>query len=215
MTEHQRILANLKQIADGVVALFGKNCEACVHDLSSLDNSLIYIQGSVTGRKAGAPATDLLVKRLQESTSAAQEAASYTSTTKDGRSLRSSTTLVRDSQGDAVAAFCINFDTTEFYNAHQALLPFLGIQAAETGAGGEVFATSMEETIEAMFTQAVAEIGRHPATMTVSERRRLIRILQDQGTFKLKGAVEEVATHLGVSKFTVYNYLKTPAATTA
>ncbi len=43
MTEKDRILSNLETVAEAVVNLFGKNCEACVHDLTDLHNSLTYI----------------------------------------------------------------------------------------------------------------------------------------------------------------------------
>ena len=64
MTDKECLFQNLHHLADAVVAMFGRNCEACVHDLTTLHNSLAYIRGAVTHRKPGAPATDLLVKML-------------------------------------------------------------------------------------------------------------------------------------------------------
>jgi predicted transcriptional regulator YheO len=208
MTEHESIFDNLKSVADGIVALFGKNCEACVHDLTSLQSSLIYIQGNVTHRKPGAPATDLLVKLLEGSENGGRNMHNYKTTTKEGRSLKSTTTILRDSAGTPVAAFCINFDTSTFYNAYQAFLPFLDVQEKEQSHGNETFAHSVNETVTALFMQAVDEIGLHPTTMTVSEKTEMIHLLEQSGTFKLKGAVEEVASLMGVTKYTVYNYLK-------
>ena len=125
MTEKEYIFSNLQRLADAVVFLFGKNCEACVHDLTSLQNSLVYIQGDVTHRKPGAPATDLLVKMLKQNFSQAEDRHNYKTTTTDGRSLKSTTTFIRDSTGRPLAAFCINLDTTDFFNASKALLPFI------------------------------------------------------------------------------------------
>ncbi len=50
---------------------------------------------------------------------------SYRTTSSEGWPLKSTTALIRDEGGRAIAAFCINLYTTEFYNAGQALLPFL------------------------------------------------------------------------------------------
>jgi predicted transcriptional regulator YheO len=44
--------------------------------------------------------------------------------------------------------------------------------------------------------------------MNVDEKTSLIGQLEENSTFLLKGAVEQVARMMGVTKFTVYNYLK-------
>jgi predicted transcriptional regulator YheO len=208
MTEKECIFINLQRIADAVVSLLGKNCEACIHDLTLLENSLVYIQGDVTGRKPGAPATDLLIKMLQQNSGKALDKHNYKTTTADGRSLKSTTTFIRDAIGKPLAAFCINLDTTDFYNASQALMPFINIQENNHQARTETFAHSAGETVEALFFHAVEDIGKHPATMNVDEKTELTRRLEENGTFLLKGAVEQVAQMMGVTKFTVYNYLK-------
>ena len=208
MTEKESILNNLQKIADAIVSLLGKNCEACIHDLTLLENSLVYIQGDVTHRKIGAPATDLLMKMLQKNSRKAEDMHNYRTTTTDGRSLKSTTTFIRDKTGNPLAAFCINLDTTDFYNASQALLPFINILENNHQASTETFTHSAGETVEAIFFQAVEEIGKHPTTMNVDEKTQLTRQLEENGTFLLKGAVEQVAQMMGVTKFTVYNYLK-------
>ena len=44
--------------------------------------------------------------------------------------------------------------------------------------------------------------------MSMEEKIQLVRILEDQGVFQIKGVINQVALLLGVSNFTVYNYLK-------
>jgi predicted transcriptional regulator YheO len=113
-----------------------------------------------------------------------------------------------DSTGRPIAAFCINLDTTDFYNAGQALMPFINIQENNRQTNTETFAHSAGETVEALFVHAVEKIGKHPASMNVDEKTLLIGQLEENSTFLLKGAVERVARMMGVTKFTVYNYLK-------
>jgi len=208
MTEREAILQNLRQLADGVVAMFGRNCEACIHDLDQLDNSLIYIQGDITGRKIGAPATDLLVRILNREKETGKNMWHYSTISGDGRNLKSTTTLFRNSSGKPVAAFCINLDTTDFYNACQTLMPFIPQENTAPTVNTETFTHSMAETVEALFHSGVEEIGHHPATMKVAEKTALIRYLEENGTFQLKGAVDQVANLMGVTRYTVYNYLK-------
>jgi len=72
----------------------------------------------------------------------------------------------------------------------------------------ETFALSINDTIDALFEQAVSEIGKQPPTMSTDEKMRVVNALEREGTFKIKGAVNQVALKLGVSNYTVYNYLK-------
>ncbi|MFH0783772.1 MAG: PAS domain-containing protein [Pseudomonadota bacterium] len=213
MTDKECVLQNLQSLADAIVAMFGRNCEACVHDLTALHRSLVYICGDVTHRQPGAPATDLLVK-IVNSQDRSGTVHSYRTISNDGRSLKSTTTVIRDGEGHAVAALCINFDTTEFYNAGQALLPFLSLPEVDPPTkSAETFAHTTGETIEALFQNAVQEIGKHPTTMNSDEKKRLVAALDTDGLFQFKGAVEPVARMMGVTRFTVYNYLKKIRAT--
>ncbi len=208
LTEHQQIFQNLRQIADAVHALFGPNCEVVIHDLSDLQKSLVYMQVDVTGRTVGAPATDLLTKLLQQSPDKCDHHHNYKSVTSDGRCLKSATTIIKDSKGKPVAAFCINLDTTEYFNAIHALLPF--IHDLETGKypSKETFADSPADTIRTLFVRAVEEIGKQPGAMSIEEKTRFIEMMKQSGVFQFKGAVEQVAGLMDVTKCTVYNYLK-------
>ncbi len=107
-----------------------------------------------------------------------------------------------------IGAFCINFDTTEFFNAAQAISPFYCTENSSNHVNEETFAKSVDETIDALFGQAVVTIGKLPATMTTDEKTHLIEQLERHGVFNLKGAVEKIAAMTGVTKYTIYNYLK-------
>jgi predicted transcriptional regulator YheO len=209
MNERERIFTQLQQIGDSIVAMFGKNCETCIHDLTDLHHSLIHINGAVTGREIGAPATDLLVKLLENAKGRPEDLHNYRTVSGDGRTLKSSTIFISDSSDKAIFAFCINFDTTEYFNASQALQQFLVTEQQEHPAdSSETFAQSPSETIEALFQQAVLEIGKQPATMSTEEKTDLVEILERNGALQFKGAVEQIALLAGVSKYTIYNYLK-------
>ncbi len=207
-SEKEQILRNLRQSADAIHALFGPNCEVVIHDLTDLQKSLVYKQGNITDRKLGAPATNLLIKLLQQGASSGGHCHNYKSVTPDGRCLKSTATIMYDSGGNAVAALCINLDTTSYFNAIQSLLPF--IHDLETGIypSKETYSNSAEDTVRTLFGQAVEEIGTQPDAMSIDEKTRFIATMKNNGIFQFKGAVEEVATLMDVTKCTVYNYLK-------
>jgi len=208
MTEKEQIFQNLKQVADAVQGLFGPNCEVVIHDLADLQQSLVYMKGDVTGRKVGAPATNLLATLLQQTPEGKDKLQNYKSVTADGRSLKSATTIIRDSKGNADAAYCMNLDTTQFFNAIQALLPFIHDLESGIYPSKESFADSPGETIKTLFVKAVEEIGVQPAAMSIDEKTRFIEQMKQSGVFQFKGAVEQVAGLMDVTKCTVYNYLK-------
>lgn len=56
------------------------------------------------------------------------------------------------------------------------------------------------ESVERELGAGLAELGRE-------DKQEAVRLLDDRGAFMLRRAVEHVADALGVSRFTVYNYL--------
>jgi HTH domain len=58
-----------------------------------------------------------------------------------------------------------------------------------------------------MIAAVEAELGAPLADLSREEKQRAVRLLDSRGAFQLRKAVEDVADALGVSRFTVYNYL--------
>ncbi len=214
-SENQEILDNeyifnlLTQISDAIVKTFPRNFEVVIHDLSQPKKSIKHIAGDVTHRKIGGPITDMVVKALHQEGCEIRDRHNYKTNTKDGRVLKSTTAFIRDPKGEVVAALCINFDMTDYLNASHALEIFASTVSTFNGPEKvETFASSISETIEALFDQSVAKIGKQPASMPIEEKVELVKELEASGLFQIKGAIDQVALLMGVSKYTVYNYLK-------
>ena len=56
------------------------------------------------------------------------------------------------------------------------------------------------------------EIGASLSDLSRIDKQRAVKLLNDRGAFQLRKSVEQVAEVLGVSRFTVYNYLNRPEA---
>lgn len=67
--------------------------------------------------------------------------------------------------------------------------------------------THVDRALEGLIAMAEEQIGRPVSEMSRVDKRRVVRILDQRGAFALRKAVETVADALGVSRFTVYNYL--------
>ena len=59
-------MESLKTVVDGIAGTFGPRCEVVLHDLSTLDHSIIKIaNGHVTGRTIGGSITDQGLRQLR------------------------------------------------------------------------------------------------------------------------------------------------------
>jgi DNA binding protein with HTH domain len=67
-------------------------------------------------------------------------------------------------------------------------------------------------TLDRLVAGIEAELGAPLAELDREDKQRAVRMLDEQGAFQLRRAVEEVAEILGVSRFTVYNYLNAEGA---
>ncbi|MFN8035124.1 MAG: helix-turn-helix domain-containing protein [Acidimicrobiia bacterium] len=61
--------------------------------------------------------------------------------------------------------------------------------------------------LDRLIGAAEREIGRTVDQLNREEKQQMVALLDDLGAFTLRKSVEDVADALGVSRFTVYNYL--------
>ena len=72
------------------------------------------------------------------------------------------------------------------------------------GAGTPHLATTIDQLVEA----AEASIGKATSEMSRREKQQVVRFLDERGVFLIRKAVESTADRLGVTRFTIYNYLE-------
>jgi hypothetical protein len=67
--------------------------------------------------------------------------------------------------------------------------------------------THVDRAIHELIQMAEGQIRRPISKMSRAQKQQVVRFLDERGAFNLKKSVETVADALGVSRFTVYNYL--------
>jgi hypothetical protein len=76
---------------------------------------------------------------------------------------------------------------------------------------GEVVAgvrlPALHGALDRLIAQVERELGAPLAELSREDKQRAVAMLDDLGAFTLRKGVEDVADALGVSRFTVYNYL--------
>ncbi|WP_406589653.1 transcriptional regulator [Bacillus atrophaeus] len=208
MEEIKKVLESFIPIAKSTAKMFGSNCEVVIHDLTNPQASVMFtVNNHVTGREIG-QSFDHLVKTVLQSEDFKEDyLAGYTFVTEDKRTIRSSTSLIRDSKQKVIGAFCINFDVEALNQMQQFMNTFLStqveVQENETKSDNDI------ENVEGIVDQLIQQIIQnsvHPV-MKRHEKIELIRFMDEKGIFLMKGSVEKVASLLGISKVTVYSYL--------
>jgi predicted transcriptional regulator YheO len=208
-TPHE-LLATLKPIMRAIAGAVGPHCEVVLHDLSKRDveRTIVAIEnGHVTGREVGGPSTDRGLELLRREAEDHDEYG-YRARTVDGRELRSSSVYFRDPDGRVIAALCINVDLTPLQAARSALDAALCPAADKAPASGEIFASDINQVLDALMDGAIAATGKPVALMDRDDRLAVLRFLDERGAFFVKRAVDRVARRLCISRVTAYNYLE-------
>ncbi|MCM3639303.1 helix-turn-helix transcriptional regulator [Sporosarcina luteola] len=208
--EINNILKRYEPIADMIHATFGSNCEVVIHDLSNVQSSLVYIQGNVTGREVGAPTTEVILKQLRQHGNEVKDKLGFTTRTSDGKMVKTSISFIRNNEGEVIGYLGINFDITAFSMVNQVMKEFITVYDAEESSNhlDESYAKNIDEVFHHLISSVTLEIGVPIPEMSRNERIRFVQKLEERGAFLIQGSGDRIATVLGVSKQTIYNYLE-------
>jgi predicted transcriptional regulator YheO len=208
MEESKKVLESFIPVAKSTAKMFGPNCEVVIHDLTTPLSSVMFtVNSHVTGRQIG-QSFDHLVKTVLRSEDFKEDyLAGYTFVTEDKRTIRSSTSLIRDSKKKVIGAFCINFDVEALNQMQQFMNTFLStqVEVQENATKSDDDIEHVEGIVDQLIQQIIQN-SVHPV-MKRHEKIELIRFMDEKGIFLMKGSVEKVASLLGISKVTVYSYL--------
>lgn len=207
MTDKEQLFPLLGRIADAIVHTFGRHCEVAVHDMANPNHSLVHIAGNVTGRSTGSPITNFGLK-LMSLQDKGEDVYGYQTKFQD-KAVVSSTVCVKDDNNAIIGFVCINFDISKLIAARDTLEGY-GLQHSMLfeDPRESLLADLTVATVESTINDVLAEMKKDPRIMRVKERLSFIKRLDDHRVFSMKGAVVEVAQALGVSRYTIYNYMK-------
>lgn len=198
------------QSAEGLSLMLGSRYEVILHDLSHVESSIVAIYGNVTNRSVGGPATNYLLQVLKTYGDEAPNSLNYRNVMPDGRVLRSSTICIRDDKGHIIGSLCINQDLTDFIVASKLSQELTAFQrpSTEKEHAEEIFSHDINDVMENMVRAEFELLQKPVAYMQKEDKLALVQRMESKGIFGVKGAVEYVAERLGVTNYTVYNYLK-------
>ena len=206
---HKDLIA-ANEIAKGLSRMLGCRYEIIVHDLSHVESSIVAIYGNITNREIGGPVTNYLLQILKMYGDKAPDSINYKNVLPDGRVLRSSTMFIHDDMGHIIGSLCINQDMTDYFVTSKLLQEMTLFQESVVAdiETKEFFTRDINEMMESVVKRELDLMSKPVAYMQKEDKLAFVSNLEQKGIFDVKGAVEYVAERLGVTNYTIYNYLK-------
>lgn len=216
------ILEKYFPIASFIAAIVGPKCEVVIHDINNLEHSIIHIENAyISGRKIGDGSTDLVLKLIQDKTYQNEPyLANYKGKGSKGQSYRSSTYYIKDDEGTLIGLMCLNIDITHLDIAASWIQDILvggGLHAISTEPvqkdpeekpAIEYLQGNVDDILSHVIANVINQSEIPIERLSASEKVDLVKQLNDQGVFLLKGGVMEVAKALNTSEPTIYRYLQ-------
>ncbi|MDQ0323223.1 putative transcriptional regulator YheO [Pararhizobium capsulatum DSM 1112] len=218
--ERRLVIDALASVVAGLAKCFGANTEIVLHDLAKPEESIVAIaNGKLSGRTIGSsiisgPFGDVGLKKLiagdmNEANDPLTIVDGYKTRTRTGLELESTSILLRDSEGTAYAAICVNADRSKMRELKAMILELANEpeqeQAADVAEGG---ALSVEEIVTEIIDTSIKATGKTVLQMQKEEKMEAVRNMNVRGLFMIRSSVDVAAASLGISRFTVYSYLE-------
>lgn len=195
----------LDRMARGIAVMFGEQCETIVHEMDGqkVKNLAIY-NGHISGRTTGSTLSiygrDTMMDEEDPKVNLDLDYVNQMVITPSGKTMKSSTFHFRGE--DYHFALGINYDISVMSQMSRIMDGLLRTDATlQTSLFGT--GNSMEELFE-----SCSEMVKRPfSQMQKADRLTLVSILKEKGFFQMQRSVPYAAERLGVTKYTIYNYL--------
>lgn len=197
------MLQLLTNLAEGIAKTFGSNCETLIQDLALPDHPILAIfNGQVTGRTVGST-EDIFgstSKSLDEKL--LQRDLINMMVIRGNQKIKSSTMIVRGE------GYCLGLGINLDITMSSAFAEYLHEQISIDNYLDSAIDSAKQVRLEEIFDACVQEIGIQPENMKKNDRISLVVLLKHQHAFDYQKAVPFISEKLGVSRYTIYNYLK-------
>ncbi|RQD70610.1 MAG: hypothetical protein D5S00_03525 [Tindallia sp. MSAO_Bac2] len=200
-------LVSMIPLVQSLGKTLGKNCEVVLHEINQATKTIVAISnGHVTGRSVGSPMVNEGLEAVRKGDQS-DHIINYKNKSADGKILKSSTMMLRDKNNEIIGCLCINIDISEFMIARKVLEEFTSIDQNEVDYFHDTGYNSVNDVLNNLVTNTLDNFGKPVAYMNKEEKVSIVKKLDDQGAFLIKGAIDYVAKILCVSRYTIYNYL--------
>jgi predicted transcriptional regulator YheO len=203
--ENHLLLREGRKIVEALGKTLAPLVEVVLHDLSDPDHTVVAIANHLSGRQVGDAATEMGLARMADP-DFPEVIENYANRFPDGRPAKSTSIGLKNSQGDYVAAICLNMDVSLLAAVTAGLGQLMRIDVAAPPVP-ESLGSRRVEDVRATLERFAAARNTTPMALSLDQRREAMRELAASGLLNLRRALAEVAQTLGVARSTVYTYL--------
>jgi len=203
--ENHLLLREGRKIVEALGKTRAPLVEVVLHDLSDPDHTVVAIASNLSGRQVGDAATEMGLARMADP-DFPEVIENYANRFPDGRPAKSTSIGLKNSQGDYVAAICLNMDVSLLAAVTAGLGQLMRIDVAAPPVP-ESLGSRRVEDVRATLERFAAARNTTPMALSLDQRREAMRELAASGLLNLRRALAEVAQTLGVARSTVYTYL--------
>jgi predicted transcriptional regulator YheO len=202
-SETRLLLREATKIVDALGKTLAPFVEVVLHDLTQPEHGIVAIANNLSGREIGDPTTEIGMARIADP-DYPEVLQNYPNRFPDGRPAKSTSIGLKNSEGQFVAAICLNMDISTLNAAAASLSQLTQIAPL---AVSESLAPPRLEALQSRIEKFAAANNTTPRGLSAAQRRKLVHHLDEAGLMELKNAQAIVADMLGVARSTVYTYL--------
>jgi predicted transcriptional regulator YheO len=203
----EHFIREAEKIAVALGRMFPGLCEVVLHDLRDPENAIRAIENNLSGRQIGDSATELGLARIADPDypSVIQN---YPNQFPDGRPVKSTSIGIKNTEGEYIAALCLNLDVSVLSPVTLALSNLVATDTEHREQPLETLRDRNARELRQEVEARAAERAATPRSLSREDKKELVRQLQRDGYFDSRDAAQIIADLLGVSRATVYNYAK-------
>lgn len=192
---------------------FDGNTEIVLYSLDNIKSSIIALHnGHISGKKVGDPLSSFAISKLKDK---GKEGPPYylnhISLSKDKTPLRSNTFFILDKSGKPRGVISISTDVTKYQKAAELLIQLAAMPNIENGGVAAVDLERLQSTPRDLVMDIIYDVtGKRDmdtSRLLPDEKLEVVRRLNSENFFLMKGAVSQIATVLDSSEATIYRYL--------
>jgi predicted transcriptional regulator YheO len=111
---------------------------------------------------------------------------------------------IKDENGKALGALCINFDISDIIGAQKTLDSLITQEKTEVN---EFFANNVNDLLGFLIQESIQRVGKPINMMTKEDKLQMLKHLDEKGAFLISKSGSKICKIMDMSKYTLYSYL--------
>lgn len=211
-SRNEEILSAMAGVVHAIALVFGPTCLVVLRSMDQGMPCIAVANGERNDVSIGLPAPEFILDAVEEEGKARekQDIGIYYTRTKKEHTMKCVVHMVRNHEGDVIGTLSIGIDiSAPLHEFIRSFIPVVDNNLAESiseplSAGLTDIMALIHERVES----AALALSNVAGLSSADRNRAIVCQLMKENIFSIRGAVNYVANELGVSRYTIYNYLK-------